>query len=304
MAIVVAVALAVGFVGREAQPPDPVPAPTRIWRIQPSDAAAGEGIQAALDRAAPGDTLLLGDGLYRGPGNRNLNPAGKALVVRSASDRPENCVIDVGAPASGDARGFWFVSGEDSTTVLRGVSVRGGRAARGGALRIRAGSPRIENCVFEANSADEGGAIAILAGAEPRFLSCAFRNNRAGRDGGAIVVSESGGRFDGCAFVGNRAEAAGGALVSSNGAARFVDCLFEGNEARSGAALACAFFGDRTRLDHCTLAGEVAAREGAEPTLSCCRQPGTPADAACDSQGVRPDRFTIAPAAATLKRGS
>ncbi|MGH9360794.1 MAG: hypothetical protein ACRD2T_02680, partial [Thermoanaerobaculia bacterium] len=40
-------------------------------------------IQAAIDAAASGDTVLLADGVHRGAGNRDLDFRGKPLHLRS-----------------------------------------------------------------------------------------------------------------------------------------------------------------------------------------------------------------------------
>ena len=61
-------------------------------------AADGSGdyptIQAAIVAAADGDSIFLGDGTYRGAGNRQLEIFGKALSILSESDDPTTCVFD------------------------------------------------------------------------------------------------------------------------------------------------------------------------------------------------------------------
>ncbi|MBT8487000.1 MAG: hypothetical protein KJO43_15590, partial [Phycisphaerae bacterium] len=50
-------------------------------------------IQAAIDAAGAGDTVLVADGVYTGDGNRDLTFAGKAITVRSTGGA-EVCIID------------------------------------------------------------------------------------------------------------------------------------------------------------------------------------------------------------------
>src|ERR1700692_1104960 len=57
--------------------------------------AAYPNIQSAINAAVNGDTVLVSNGVYSGHGNVNLNPLGKAIIIRSASG-PGSCTIDGG----------------------------------------------------------------------------------------------------------------------------------------------------------------------------------------------------------------
>ncbi len=78
-------------------------------------------IQAAVDWAADGDTVLVADGTYTGVGNKDIEPDGKAVTIVSTGG-PDFCIID----CESDGRGFWFRKGEDPDTVVQGFTVRNG----------------------------------------------------------------------------------------------------------------------------------------------------------------------------------
>ena len=70
-------------------------------------------IQAGIDAAADGDVVLIADGVYTGPDNKNLDFAGKAITVRSENGR-DKCIID----CEEDGRGFYFHSAEGADSIL------------------------------------------------------------------------------------------------------------------------------------------------------------------------------------------
>jgi len=76
-------------------------------------------IQEGIDAAADGDEVVVCDGVYTGPGNKNLDFGGKAITVRSESG-PENCIID--CELSRDP-GFAFACEEGPGSVVDGFTV-------------------------------------------------------------------------------------------------------------------------------------------------------------------------------------
>ena len=97
-----------------------------VLHVSPDGAGQYPTIQAAIDASAPGDTILLADGTYRGDGNRDIKYRGKAITVRSQNDEPSLCTIDCQGTASEPHRGFDFCGGEPATAVLRGVAIADG----------------------------------------------------------------------------------------------------------------------------------------------------------------------------------
>lgn len=78
-------------------------------------------IQAGIDAAVSGDTVLVANGTYTGAGNKDLDFGGREIVVMSENG-PENCIID----CQNDARGFYFHSNETSNSVVDGFTIING----------------------------------------------------------------------------------------------------------------------------------------------------------------------------------
>ena len=129
------------------------PAATHV--VRPDGTGDFPTIQAGLDAAAAGDTVLVAAGTYTGAGNVGLMYR-KDLVLRSESG-PEATVIDVESAATA---GFLFWNGETRGAVLDGFTIRGGLGTSseigGGGISCHTGSPTITNCILRNNS---GGAI-------------------------------------------------------------------------------------------------------------------------------------------------
>ena len=83
----------------------------------PGDAST---IQAGIDLAVNGDEVVVADGTYTGPDNKNLDFGGKLITVRSAGGDPSLCIIDCQA----NGRAFIFQSGESDLAVVDGFTRR------------------------------------------------------------------------------------------------------------------------------------------------------------------------------------
>ena len=148
-------------------------------------------IQSAIDAAAPGDTVELGEGMYTGDGNRDLDFRGKAITVRSQSGDPAHCTINCEGYENDPHVGFIFHSDEGSDSILEGVSIIQGfytsldgnifLLADAGGITCDNASPTVRDCVISFNTASlQRGSFAqtgpAAAGVSCRYASPVFQN--------------------------------------------------------------------------------------------------------------------------------
>ena len=260
-------------------------------------------IQAGIDAAVNGDTVLVADGTYTGTGNRDMNYNGKAIVVMSANG-PEVTIIDL----ENSGRAFYFGNGEDSTSILSGFTIRDGNTGgnHGAAIRAQGGSPSIGDCVFENNTASHGGAVYANNVSELRFSGCWFKGNSAsGEKGGAVFVQNENPSvfFENCLFSANVAPHGGALLADNEADITLNNCTFVLNSADEGAAI---WYDDNAfpiQMANCILAystnGEAVYCETSEsPFLSCCNLYGNSGGdwvGAIASQATQSDNFSADP---------
>lgn len=104
-------------------------------------------IQAGLDAAIEGDTVLVASGTYTGTGNINLDYQEKAITLLSESG-PDSCII----LTNGDERGISFESGETESSVCEGFTFRSESGPASIELSpliyCHSSSPTIRGCKF------------------------------------------------------------------------------------------------------------------------------------------------------------
>ncbi len=150
-------------------------------------------IQAGIDIAIDGDTVLVADGIYEGKGNVNVDFRGKQITVRSIGGA-EKTIIDCGEVQ--DTRGFLFNSGETNTTILDGFTIKNGVHKEGAGIFINNASPTIRNCIItdnrsgdSANYSGKGGGIYCLD-SNAFIEGCTITRNFVGsRFGGGVYLA-------------------------------------------------------------------------------------------------------------------
>ena len=178
-------------------------------------------LQAAVDFAPDGAVIRVSQGTFVGP----VACDGKSIVIEGQG--PDATVL----------RGFGvrpvlsFRGSGESTVVVRGMSVVGGRGAEGAGLVL-------EGVRFDARDlriAGNQGCGALVRGGSGEFDACTFEGNRSPGSGGGF--RNEGGRvqFVGCTFRHNVSTAFGGAVASKGGRVELLACTLEDNSTHSGA---------------------------------------------------------------------
>jgi parallel beta-helix repeat protein len=145
-------------------------------------------IQAGIDAASDGDTVLVADGTYTGMSNKNLDFKGKAITVQSENGA-SSCIID----CEGSGQGFYFDSGEGADSLLSGFTIKNGSAVYGGGIACwYSSSPTIADCIITGNMATTaGGGIACMHSSSPTISRCIVSGNTGGSWGGGILCLDS-----------------------------------------------------------------------------------------------------------------
>lgn len=193
-----------------------LPIAAATWNV-PADRST---IQAAIDSASDGDTVLVAPGTYQ----ERIDFFGKGIAVRS-TDGAGATVID----AQNGGIAVRMLRSEPSTAVLEGFTIRNGQGfdscCWGAGLACEGCAAQIRNNVFIDNSGHSGGAISLTEG-NPQFgtgpatatiTGNVFRDNRASDHGGAIACFSSAPTIEGNRFENNAAT--GGALDAGQGPA-------------------------------------------------------------------------------------
>jgi hypothetical protein len=201
-------------------------------------------IQFAVDAVAAGDTVLLLDGTYAGPGNRDLTFRGKNLRLASESDDPTACIIDCEGTSADPHYGFWFHDNEDTTSVIRGITIRNAYVVEPAFAAVMCGDGldwpglpgyqrarvKIENVHIVDN---RGNGVAAARSSSSVFMNRCYVARNTGS--GLALVHPSAVRISDCRFSDNT-----GHGVSSVGdgprPGHFIRCQFSGNQGTGFAA--------------------------------------------------------------------
>lgn len=230
----------------------------RTWDVLVDGTGDTPTIQAGIDSAAAGDTVLVHDGIFTGPGNRGLVFGGKAIVLRSVSG-PEETVID----CEGSGRGI-FIDGEGYEPTVEGLTIRGGSAYGGGGILVEARAV-IRNCRIVENSSNTNGGGICSWDAFVRIEDCLVRDNTAAQEGGGICVWMGRGEIRRSILASNTGGGGGGiCCYGVYGSIDLDSCLVSGNLATYGGGGIAGGGDEGVHLEfrHTTVTGNRAFVEG------------------------------------------
>jgi len=221
-------------------------------------------IQAAVDAAADGDVIELGEGTFRGEGNYHVFLS-KGLAIRGASSDPERCIIDCEGGPSDGRKAFWILRSTPPSAILQDLTITRGYSEFSGGGVYCAASITFLSCIFVDNTCedDHGGGVHCQEGS-PTFINCRFEHNAAlgyAGGGGVGVVYGQSPRFDHCSFIGNTANSGGACVMFEGGSAEFANCVFRDNAANIGGGFASGG-GATAAFDHCTFTNNEGRSRG------------------------------------------
>ena len=212
-------------------------------------------IQAGIDAAKNGDTVLVADGTYV----ENIE-FGMHDITLESSGGPTACIIDGSNGASEMLTTVYIRNGQTNATVLDGFTIRNGdtgtRGEAGGITCLDV-SPVIQNCIIEQNRSDNLAGI-YISGGEPQFLDCTISNNHAeDGGGGGVFCYDTNATFTRCIMNENTATGSGAGVRADQGSSvTLIDCQIQDNIGNSSSGISAGF--STVTLQNCQIMNNIA----------------------------------------------
>ena len=180
-------------------------------------------IQAAVDAAVPGDTILLAAGDYA----ERVDFAGKSLTIRSSEGAERTAIVGDGASGS-----VLSISGPTTcASRLNGLTISGGKGHGGCGVLLRDTDAQLSGCIVTNN--DDGGVV--IEGGAPTLTHCQLERNHGALAGGGLRASAATATLVDCVVEANDASTFGGGIYVQGGRAVLIDSTIHANRTRSGA---------------------------------------------------------------------
>ena len=191
-------------------------------------------IQAGIDAAFEGDTVLVSAGTYY----ENIIWA-STNGIKLIGSGEDDCFID-GNQQESVIRFEEDLGGIiDSTTLIAGFTIQNGLAIHfGGGMLLFESSPTLTDVIFSDNSASTHGGGMYLYSSSPTLTSVTFSDNTAEYDGGGMCLINSSPTLTNVTFSDNTADGLGGGMAlydASN--PTLTGVTFSGNTATHGGGM-------------------------------------------------------------------
>lgn len=231
--------------------------------VRPDGSGDVPTIADAVALISHGGVIELADGVFSGPGNRDVAISSIACTLRSVSGNTADCVIDAQGSSAEPHRGLNLSSLGSGDLVVQNITIRNGYNNYGGGVFMSGASPHLENCVFQDCGGQAGGAVFAISGSGPVFYECRFSDNSTTDSGGGLGLNGSSAQLQGCVFERNFATYGGGAVYQYNSNALFESCVFDHNSSNSmGGAIHGSQAGSTIDVNNCTFYANAAPNGG------------------------------------------
>jgi hypothetical protein len=183
-------------------------------------------IQRGIDEAENGDTVLVAEGTYTGPGNKNII-TNKEIEVRSVNG-PNSCIIDL----ENEGKGFYLFN-ISAASVIDGFTIMNGNPTSdldyGVGIECLFCLTTIRNCIIKNNSGVQWGAGIEIWGSNshPVIVNTIFSGNHTTLGGSAVTIYQASATFINCTFYGNNSFFS---VVSGTPTTSITNCIFWNND--------------------------------------------------------------------------
>ena len=126
----------------------------------------------ALNAADDGDVIVVGNGIWAGDSNMNIDSWPSSIILMSEHGN-ENCIID----GEGGYKAFYVDGSSDSVITIKGFTFRNCYSGNGGVMTISHPITTIEDCVFINNETAECGGAIYCYSSNLTINNCVFENN-------------------------------------------------------------------------------------------------------------------------------
>ncbi len=222
-------------------------------------------IQAAIDIAADGDTILVQPDTYY----ENIDYCGKRIVIGSLylTTQDTTYVSQTIINGNQDESVVSFSLGENSEAILTGFTLTEGFAMNGGGINCCNSNPTLINLIITNNTAgiglyDGGGGI-HLSNSNAVLENVVIKNNESFHSGGGIYCRDNSNPiFSNVTISNNTAYNEGGGMLCRESNPNFTNSVISNNTCSDGGGISC-FLNVELTMENTQFSNNLANRGAA-----------------------------------------